>query len=146
MHVRVHRVCTAPTLPFPAPHRHPQVYAKAGKHSKPPVSLHGQLLWREFYYACAHGTPNYDRMEGNSICKQIPWEHDPELLDAWRQGRTGYPWIDAAMTQLRGKHGPKVPSLAAAHGATHRPSGPPALLMAAPLGPRGAPSPLGCRW
>ena len=81
----------------------PQVYAKAGKHSKPPVSLHGQLLWREFYYVCGHGTPHFDRMEGNPICKQIPWESDAALLGAWREGRTGYPWIDACMTQLRDK-------------------------------------------
>ena len=26
---------------------------------------------------------------------------DAELLAAWKEGRTGYPWIDACMTQLR---------------------------------------------
>jgi hypothetical protein len=82
------------------------------------------------------------------MCRQIPWDHTPELLAAWevhtlsvvsssvrdsrllchsarqrtihppphapthgdgavvwngggQEGRTGYPWIDAAMTQLR---------------------------------------------
>ena len=78
-----------------------QIYTRHPKHSKPPTSLHGQLLWREFYYTCAHGTPNYERMAGNPICRQIPWSKDDELLLAWREGRTGYPWIDAAMTQLR---------------------------------------------
>ena len=139
MHLHVHRVCIALALPSSAPAlptpRRPalaQVYAKAGKHSKPPVSLHGQLLWREFYYVCGHGTPHFDRMEGNPICKQIPWESDAALLSAWSEGRTGYPWIDACMTQLRGKRGPKVPpSLATAHAAIHCPSGPPALLLAA---------------
>ena len=77
------------------------VYASHPKHSKPPTSLHGQVYWREFYYTCAHGTPNYEVMEGNPICRQIPWDNDPALLQAWREGRTGYPWIDAAMTQLR---------------------------------------------
>jgi len=77
------------------------VYAAHTKHSKPPTSLHGQLFWREFYYCCAHGTPNYEVMVGNPICRQIPWDHDAELLAAWRDARTGYPWIDAAMTQLR---------------------------------------------
>jgi cryptochrome len=32
---------------------------------------------------------------------EIPWDDDPELLAAWKEGRTGYPFIDAAMTQLR---------------------------------------------
>ena len=75
--------------------------ASGGGHGKPPTSLWGQLLWREFYYAVAAGTPNYHRMEGNAMCRQIPWARDAALLSAWEQGRTGYPWIDAAMTQLR---------------------------------------------
>lgn len=38
---------------------------------------------------------------GNPVVKQIGWDKNPELLAAWAEGRTGYPWIDAAMTQLR---------------------------------------------
>jgi cryptochrome len=72
-----------------------------GKHSKPPESLEGQLLWREFYYLAAAGTPNYDKMEGNRICRQIPWSWDSARLAAWEEGRTGFPWIDACMMQLR---------------------------------------------
>eukprot|EP00038_Savillea_parva_P020948 m.32916 g.32916 ORF g.32916 m.32916 type:complete len:542 (+) comp4946_c0_seq1:304-1929(+) len=74
---------------------------KGGHHSSPPVSLEGQMLWREFYYLVGHATPHYDRMEGNPICRQIPWDNDPKVLTAWEEGRTGYPWIDAIMTQLR---------------------------------------------
>lgn len=77
------------------------VYSKSKKYSKPPVSLEGQLLWREFFYTAGYGTPNFDRMYGNPICKQIPWKDDDQLLAAWRDGRTGHPWIDAAMVQLR---------------------------------------------
>ncbi|CAB3366165.1 Hypothetical predicted protein [Cloeon dipterum] len=71
------------------------------KHSKPPVSLVGQMYWREFYYVVGFATPNYDRMVGNSICCQIPWGNNQEHLKAWTEGRTGYPFIDAIMTQLR---------------------------------------------
>ena len=35
------------------------------------------------------------------MCRQIPWSNDPSFLAAWEEGRTGYPWIDAIMTQLR---------------------------------------------
>lgn len=45
-------------------------------------------------------------MAGNQICRQVPWR-DPatealakEHLAAWKEGRTGYPWIDACMRQL----------------------------------------------
>lgn len=46
-------------------------------------------------------TPNFDMMLGNPLCKQIPWDSNPDFLAAWREGRTGYPWIDAIMNQLR---------------------------------------------
>merc|ERR1711871_267134 len=78
-----------------------QVYARAGKHSQPPVSLHGQLLWREFFTVCGYATPNFNRMEGNPICRQIDWDDDEEFVAAWREARTGDPFIDACMTQLR---------------------------------------------
>ncbi len=72
-----------------------------GKHTNPPTSLMGQILWREFYYVNACGTPNYDKMVGNRICKQIKWKHDSENLAKWENAQTGFPWIDAAMTQLK---------------------------------------------
>ncbi|KAI9006431.1 putative photolyase class 1 [Hyaloraphidium curvatum] len=88
----------------------------AGKgHSQPPVSLWGQLLWREFYY-CAATTPGYNLMATNPVCLQVPWRlAGPSLpanptaedrkamehLEAWTNGRTGFPWIDAIMRQLR---------------------------------------------
>lgn len=40
-------------------------------------------------------------MQGNPEIKQVPWKDDPALVRAWEEGRTGYPWIDAIMTQLR---------------------------------------------
>ncbi|KJE89855.1 photolyase [Capsaspora owczarzaki ATCC 30864] len=79
-----------------------KVYIDSGvTPTQPPVSLLGQLYWREFFYLVAAGTPNFDRAAGNPICKQIQWDVNPEYLAAWESGRTGYPWIDAAMNQLR---------------------------------------------
>ncbi|EDW02770.1 cryptochrome-2 [Drosophila grimshawi] len=78
-----------------------EILARQPKHSKPPVSLVGQLLWREFYYTVAAAEPNFDRMLGNAYCLQIPWQEQPEHLEAWAHGRTGYPFIDAIMRQLR---------------------------------------------
>ena len=78
-----------------------QIEAMMPKSTQPPVSLMGQLLWREFYYVCAAGTANFDRMAGNPICRQVAWDTNEAHLLAWKEGRTGYPWIDACMTQLR---------------------------------------------
>ena len=73
----------------------------ASKLSKPPVSLHGQLMWRDYNNLMAYTTPNFDEMEDNPVARQIPWDDDPVLLQAWKDGRTGYPYIDAIMTQLK---------------------------------------------
>jgi len=35
--------------------------------------------------------------KGNPICRQIDWDENPEYLAAWRDGLTGYPYIDAIM-------------------------------------------------
>jgi cryptochrome len=72
----------------------------AGAHSQPPTSLVGQLLWREMFTTIGASVPHYDRMVGNPVCRQIDWDDTPELLSAWTEGQTGYPWIDAAMRQL----------------------------------------------
>ncbi|KAA0161729.1 hypothetical protein FNF27_06543 [Cafeteria roenbergensis] len=72
-----------------------------GPHGSPPTSLEGQLLWREFYICHGFSFPNYDRMAGNPVCRQIAWQDDPELLRRWEEGTTGFPWIDACMRQLR---------------------------------------------
>ncbi|XP_045118530.1 cryptochrome-2-like [Portunus trituberculatus] len=89
--------CLSPRVMY---HQLIQIY-KGSAHSKPPVSLLGQLLWREFFYTVGAVTPNFDRMEGNTVCRQIPWVRDDKLMDAWTNARTGYPFIDAIMTQLR---------------------------------------------
>ncbi|KAG9335192.1 hypothetical protein JZ751_005541 [Albula glossodonta] len=77
------------------------LYKKVKRHSSPPLSLYGQLLWREFFYTAATNNPRFDKMEGNPICVQIPWDRNPEALAKWAEGCTGFPWIDAIMTQLR---------------------------------------------
>jgi len=73
----------------------------ASKLSKPPVSLHGQLMWREYNNLMGFTTPRFDHMIDNPIARQIPWDDDPKLLEAWKNAETGYPYIDAIMTQLK---------------------------------------------
>jgi len=82
-------------------HEVQNIISTNASHTLPPVSLHGQLLWREFFILTASSTPNFDAMEGNEKCIQIPWDRDQERVAAWKEGRTGYPFIDAIMTQLR---------------------------------------------
>lgn len=60
------------------------------KKAQPPLSLHGQLLWREFFYCAATKNENFDKMEGNPICVQIPWDRNPEALAKWANVSTHY--------------------------------------------------------
>jgi len=83
-----------------------EAIARASKAAtKPPVSLHGQMLWRDFNHLMAYDANKespgcWNKIEGNKYCRDVPWDDDPKLLEAWKTGQTGYPWIDAAMRQL----------------------------------------------
>lgn len=60
-----------------------------------------ELLWREFYRHVLVGYPWVSRNQPfNRELAALPWRDDPAGLEAWQQGRTGIPIIDAAMRQL----------------------------------------------
>ena len=74
---------------------------RSGPHSRPPESLHGQLLFREMFYLLSLSVPNWDSDQDNSMCKKINWgRKDQSKLNAWIDGQTGFPLIDALMRQL----------------------------------------------
>ena len=59
-----------------------------------------ELVWRDFYFAILHHFPHVDghafRREYDSIRYPNPAGH----FEAWREARTGYPIVDAAMRQI----------------------------------------------
>ncbi|MCC6832969.1 MAG: deoxyribodipyrimidine photo-lyase [Thermoleophilia bacterium] len=59
-----------------------------------------QVCWREFYHHHLRRHPEVARMALRPKLRDVLWDHDPELLRAWRDGRTGYPFVDAGMRQL----------------------------------------------
>ncbi|NTV36420.1 MAG: deoxyribodipyrimidine photo-lyase [Anaerolineaceae bacterium] len=60
-----------------------------------------ELIWREFYAAILYHFPNVLTQAFNPQMRNIPWRSAPQDLQAWKEGRTGYPVVDAAMRQLR---------------------------------------------
>ncbi|MBI5259590.1 MAG: deoxyribodipyrimidine photo-lyase [Burkholderiales bacterium] len=62
-----------------------------------------ELVWRDFYHQVLHHHP---RVVGHAFRPEydaIHWDHGKHadlLFDAWCEGRTGYPLVDAAMLQL----------------------------------------------
>ena len=61
-----------------------------------------ELVWREFAYHLMHHTPHILDTSWRDGWEGFPWKKDadaPEVL-AWKQGRTGVPFVDAAMREL----------------------------------------------
>lgn len=59
-----------------------------------------ELAWREFYQHAMYLFPELAAGPYRQEFKDFPWDNDPELFQAWCEGRTGYPIVDAAMRQL----------------------------------------------
>lgn len=60
----------------------------------------GELAWRDFYYQILWHYPHVLRRSFKPQYDALAWENDSALFDAWKEGRTGYPVVDAAMRQL----------------------------------------------
>ncbi len=63
-----------------------------------------ELVWRDFYFQVLHHHPHVGARAFRPEYDAIRWEdgeHGDALFAAWRDARTGYPLVDAAMTQLR---------------------------------------------
>jgi deoxyribodipyrimidine photo-lyase len=59
-----------------------------------------QLAWRDWYAHLTHEHPDIARRALSSGFDRVRWRDDPDALAAWRNGRTGYPIVDAGMRQL----------------------------------------------
>ncbi len=60
-----------------------------------------ELIWREFYRHILVGYPRVSKnLAFQKQTDKLPWKNNKKHLQAWQQGRTGYPIVDAAMRQL----------------------------------------------
>ncbi|MES2438686.1 MAG: deoxyribodipyrimidine photo-lyase [Verrucomicrobiota bacterium] len=59
-----------------------------------------ELAWREFYFAILHHFPNVLDEEFNADWRGLAWDEPGERFEAWKQGRTGFPIVDAGMREL----------------------------------------------
>jgi len=60
-----------------------------------------QIIWREFAYYILHHFPRSADHPSRPEFAAFPWRKDPEALEAWEKGLTGYPLVDAGMRQLQ---------------------------------------------
>jgi deoxyribodipyrimidine photo-lyase len=61
-----------------------------------------ELIWRDFYKHIIFFYPDLCRGKPyKPITDKLPWRTDVNLLNAWKEGKTGFPLVDAAMRQLK---------------------------------------------
>ncbi len=59
-----------------------------------------ELAWREFYQQVMYHVPELAKGPYREPFKQFPWNQNDRSFQAWCEGKTGYPIVDAAMRQL----------------------------------------------
>jgi len=59
-----------------------------------------ELIWRDFYQQILYHHPHVVTQSFKPEYDRIAWDADRELFATWREGRTGYPLVDAAMAQI----------------------------------------------
>jgi deoxyribodipyrimidine photo-lyase len=73
-----------------------ELEAKAGEHD----TYTRQLGWRDFYAHVLLHNPKNARHAHQPDMDDLEWPGKDEHFDAWREGRTGYPVVDAGMREL----------------------------------------------
>ncbi len=59
-----------------------------------------ELIWREFFMQILWHFPETVEKAFKPKYDRIEWRNNEEEFDAWKEGKTGYPFVDAGMRQL----------------------------------------------
>ncbi|MGZ4608789.1 MAG: cryptochrome/photolyase family protein [Actinomycetes bacterium] len=68
------------------------------RHSPGAADFVRQMAWRDFHHQVLAARPDATHQDYRS--RGDRWHGDEQELEAWREGRTGYPIVDAGMRQL----------------------------------------------
>ncbi len=60
-----------------------------------------ELIWREFYYHILFHCSKVEKEAFLSKYINLAWENRKDYFEAWKEGKTGYPIVDAGMRQLK---------------------------------------------
>jgi deoxyribodipyrimidine photo-lyase len=88
----------SPYLKFGVVHPRTLLADLAGHTGKGAQRYVTELAWREFYADVVHHRPDSLTADLNSL--GLEYDDNAAALEAWRDGRTGYPIVDAGMRQL----------------------------------------------
>lgn len=59
-----------------------------------------ELIWRDFYQMIVYHFPHSAKDSFRPAYDAIPWINDETQFEAWCNGKTGYPMVDAGMREL----------------------------------------------
>ena len=59
-----------------------------------------EIAWREFYYQILWFRPDVETDAFQAKYSKLKWKNEESWFNAWVNGRTGYPIVDAGMRQL----------------------------------------------
>jgi deoxyribodipyrimidine photo-lyase len=59
-----------------------------------------ELAWREFYFAILWHFPHVLEHEFSADWRGLAWQEPGESFEAWKEGRTGFPLVDAGIREL----------------------------------------------
>lgn len=76
--------------------RHAQRHDSAGS-----TKWLNELIWRDFYQMIMSRFPQAMTSSFKPEYRDLVWPGPTEHLEAWKQGQTGYPIVDAAMRELK---------------------------------------------
>ncbi len=79
---------------------HPRTLLAELGESKAHDVFRKEIAWREFYADVLHHNPHTDKDYYAPIYKEMRYDEPGEKFTAWCEGRTGFPFVDAAMRQL----------------------------------------------
>ncbi len=79
---------------------HPRTILAALGQSKGHEVYRKEIAWREFYADVLHHNPHTSRDYYDPKYKKMRYEKPGKAFEAWASGKTGYPFVDAAMRQL----------------------------------------------
>lgn len=79
---------------------HPRTILSALGNSKGHEVYRKEIAWREFYADVLHHNPHTSRDYYDAKFKKMKYDKPGKQFTAWCEGKTGYPFVDAAMRQL----------------------------------------------
>ncbi len=79
---------------------HPRTLLAELGDSKAHDTFRKEIAWREFYADVLFNNPHTDKDYYSAKFAEMRYDKPDTKFDAWKQGKTGYPFVDAAMRQL----------------------------------------------